>query len=307
MPRQITRWSANLVPQTTVRADKYISEHHKLMTRSQLKNRLVYIKINGRPAKLSTALNPGDHIELCYEEETEIRLEGENIVLDVLYEDDAVITVNKPQGMVVHPAKGHRTGTLVQALLYRCGILPGGDHSSGVRPGIVHRLDKDTSGVIIAAKTPDALDYLAKQFKDRSTEKRYTALVKGEIRPAAGEITSFLGRDPRHRKRFAEVERGGKESVTRYRTLRRFNGYTLLQLSPKTGRTHQLRVHLSSRGNPILGDPVYARKDPAFPEAGLMLHSYYLRIGVPGGITKIFRAPLPEHFRSIIGKLKQQR
>jgi 23S rRNA pseudouridine1911/1915/1917 synthase len=305
MPQQTIRCFADLPPETAVRADKYISEYYKLMTRSQLKNRLVFLKINGQPAKLSTSLHSGDHLELCYEEEMEIRLVGENIPLEIIYEDDAVIVVNKPRGMVVHPGKGHRTGTLVQALLYRCGPMAGGGSTSDVRPGIVHRLDKDTSGVIIAAKTPEALDYLAKQFKDRTTEKRYTALVKGTLLPETGEIISFLGRDPRNRKRFAEVERGGKESVTLYRTLGRFTGYTLLQLSPKTGRTHQLRVHLSSRGNPILGDPVYSRKDPAFPEAGLMLHSYYLRIGIPGGTVMIFRAPLPGQFRRIIAELKQ--
>ena len=203
--------------------------------------------------------------------------------------------------MVVHPAAGNETGTLVQALLYHCESL-GDAYQDEVRPGIVHRLDKDTSGVLIAAKHPQAQEFLARQFRKRSVSKKYYAVVKGALRAPAGQIEANIRRNPRHRKQFSTTETGGKAAVTRYRLVHRFGtAYSFVALEPHTGRTHQLRVHLQSIGSPILGDSVYSRVDAQFPEAPMMLHAYALSIIVPGSDTpRTFRAPLPEDFRAIM-------
>jgi 23S rRNA pseudouridine1911/1915/1917 synthase len=298
---KISRKAIDISSQENIRIDKYIADYLKIMKRSQLKTRKAEIRINHRPAKLSSHVQPGDLIEVYYDEIIASELMGEDIPLDIIFENDSVIVVNKQQGMVVHPGKGNSSGTLVHALIHHCSELDTSFQAETQRPGIVHRLDKDTSGVIIAAKNPEALEYLSNQFKKRTAKKKYIAIVKGELQRYSGTISFPIGRDPKNRKKFAHIKEGGKEALTEYRSLRHLKGYTLLQLTPKTGRTHQLRVHMSNAGNPILGDPVYSRKDKRLPNASLMLHAFLLQIQLPGEKGKrTFRAALPKRFRDII-------
>jgi 23S rRNA pseudouridine1911/1915/1917 synthase len=228
-----------------------------------------------------------------------------------MYEDRRVVVINKAQGMVVHPGAGNRRGTLANALLFRrlrregapvqSGVFAG---PAGLRPGIVHRLDKDTSGVIIAAWDDEALAFLADQFKNRRVKKNYLALIPGALKEGEGRIETMISRDSRDRKRFT-VSGAGRIAVTRYRILRSWKSHSLLLLRPKTGRTHQLRVHMRHLGHPISGDPVYGGVDPLFPDCGLLLHAHSLSLILPGhDEAQTFRAPLPERFRRAIKKLK---
>ncbi|MCX7024641.1 MAG: RluA family pseudouridine synthase [Spirochaetes bacterium] len=309
-----------------LRADRYVSEVLGILGRSRLKSLGARFIVGGREVKPSRPLKAGELLVVEWEDEGPQDFAAEDIPLDVLYEDDSVIVVDKPQGMVTHPAHGNWTGTLANALLGRLrsgGAEGDGDRarsrsaaswSSGgaegpSRAGIVHRLDKDTSGVIICAKTAAAQDFLASQFRERSVAKEYLAIVRGRPPAPEGRIANRLARDPRDRKRFAVVTQDGKGeagklAVTSWRTIAAFGGYAFLSLRPKTGRTHQLRVHMKHLGCPILGDPVYSRRDERFPGATLMLHAWRLRIALPGsGIPAIFRAGLPGRFRTILAAL----
>jgi 23S rRNA pseudouridine1911/1915/1917 synthase len=288
-----------------LRLDRYVAEELKLLTRSQLKTKLLGARINGKPVKLSRAVKPGDLLELSWAEPEPLDLIPEDIPLRILYEDHRVVVINKAQGMVVHPGAGNRTGTLANALLFRrrgyagsntVGTVPG-----NFRPGIVHRLDKDTSGVIIAAYDDSALAFLADQFKARTVKKTYAAIVQGTPKELRGIIEAPIVRDSRDRKRFTVSAGRGKSALTRYRVIRSWGGYSLLLLRPRTGRTHQLRVHLRHLGHPILGDPVYGAADKRFPLGTLMLHAWALSITLPGQeAPSTFKAPLPERFREII-------
>jgi 23S rRNA pseudouridine1911/1915/1917 synthase len=280
-----------------IRIDAYISDILGLFSRSQVKKRVLQVILGGREVKLGKAVHPGELLEIHYTDPPEISLEAEAIALDILFEDPNVLVVNKPQGMVVHPGCGNHSGTLVNALLYHCRevkeLFPG----EPLRPGIVHRLDKDTSGVIIAAKNPEALEYLARQFRSGRTRKTYLALVRGRPDPGAGMIDTLIRRHPRDRKRFAPSRHQGRRAVTRYRVLRTFGDISLVLLRPKTGRTHQLRVHMRHIGCPILGDSLYGRGE----NMSLMLHAYRLAIRLPGETSpRLFKAPLPERFKTVI-------
>jgi 23S rRNA pseudouridine1911/1915/1917 synthase len=288
------------------RVDRFISDCWKILTRSQLKARNAVIQVNGQSAKPSRAVQAGDAVTLSWEEAPVPSLAAENIPLDILYEDERVLVVDKAQGMVCHPANGNWSGTLVNAVLGRLGsggfsAGPGGGQA--FRPGIVHRLDKDTSGVIILAKDPETLEFLAAQFRDRTARKQYLAIVRGNPNPSEGSMDSYLIRDPADRKRFAvsrQTEKG-KRALTLYRQLKRVPGYSLMSLRPRTGRTHQLRVHMKDLGCPILGDPVYSRPDARYPQASLMLHAYKLKICLPGeSEPRVFCAPIPHRFTAIL-------
>lgn len=273
------------------RLDRFVSDALSACTRSQFKARFVSAAVNGRPAKPSRPLKPGDRylVELADEEDRSSATRPESIELSVLYEDGSVIVVDKPQGMVTHPAHGNWSGTLANALLGRAagGPIP-------PRAGIVHRLDKDTSGVIVAGKTAAAQDYLASQFRDRTTVKVYAAIVIGRPPAPRGRRDGWLARDPRERKRWAESAEGvGKRAVTDWVLVAESGGYSVLALRPRTGRTHQLRVHCKAMGCPILGDPIYGRPDRRFKGATLMLHALSLRILLPGGEEAVFEAPPP--------------
>lgn len=281
-----------------IRVDSYLADHAGILPRNQLKNRAETIIVNQKEAKLSKHVSCGDVIEVYLTAAPESSYAPENIPLTILFENDVCIVVDKPRGMVVHPAAGNSHGTLVQALMYHCKELRELQREESIRPGIVHRLDKDTSGVIIAGKNAESQEYLASQFRKRRTIKKYYAVAKGDIYPTSGIIDLNIRRDPRHRKKFTTAEEGGKTAETGYRVLARRNGFSFVALSPRTGRTHQLRVHMQSLGTPILGDPLYARRDPKHPNASLMLHAYSLTISLPPDReTCTFRAPLPEDFR----------
>ena len=290
------------------RLDRYVAEGLKLLTRSQLKTKLLGAKLNGKPVKLSRPVRTGDRLELSWAEPEPLTLLPEDIPVDILYEDDRVVVLNKAQGMVVHPGAGNHRGTLANALLYRRlsrGSPPGVDVSGPVpgacRPGIVHRLDKDTSGVIIASYDDAALAFLADQFKARTVRKTYAALVRGIPREKTGLVKTRIVRDSRDRKRFAVSTDRGKSALTRYRVIRSWGAWSLLALRPRTGRTHQLRVHLRHLGCPILGDSVYGLPDRQFPKATLMLHARTLAITLPGRDTpSLFKAPLPARFRDFV-------
>jgi 23S rRNA pseudouridine1911/1915/1917 synthase len=290
-----------------LRLDRYVAENLKLLSRSQIKARELTAAINGKDVKISRIVKSGDLIELSWNEAEPVNIIPENIPLAILYEDQRVVVLDKPQGMVVHPGAGNRRGTLVNALYFRklalsaTGVKP--DATEGLRPGIVHRLDKETSGVIIAAYDDAALAFLAGQFKSRQVKKTYLAIVKGVPEEKKGLIKTNIARDPRNRQRFA-VAGQGKASLTQYSLIKPWRGYSLLALRPQTGRTHQIRVHLRYLGHPIIGDPLYGHADPLFPNATLMLHSRSLAITRFGETEKrVFKAPLPERFSEMIRML----
>ena len=289
------------------RLDVYITEKVGLCSRSQLKSRIEKIILNGKEAKLSRHVETGDELIIYYTDPPEINLKAENIKLNILYEDNNVVVIDKQQGMVVHPASGHYSGTLVNALLYHYNNLKvetGLVGSPTLRPGIVHRLDKDTSGVLIVAKNIRAQEFLAEQFRNREVQKTYLAVIKGAPSKLEGMVTALLIRDPFHRKRFRCSDIKGKEALTNYRVLKFAGRYSFIVLRPKTGRTHQLRVHMRHIGCPVLGDSLYARKDNNYPDISMMLHAYKLSVKLPGesNITT-FRAPLPLRFKKLLSEL----
>jgi 23S rRNA pseudouridine1911/1915/1917 synthase len=270
-------------------------------------------RLNGKAAKLSRMVKPGDSLELSWADPEPADLAPEDLPLTVVYEDSRVIVVDKAQGMVVHPGAGNSGGTLANALLFRRGWQGGGiaaknGTSSGgwQRPGIVHRLDKDTSGVMIAAWDDEALAFLSDQFKRRRVRKTYVAIVQGVPPETSGRIETLISRDSRDRKRFAVSADRGKSALTRYRVIRSWKGHSLVLLRPRTGRTHQLRVHLRYLGHPITGDPVYGYRDTGFPEATLMLHAKSLSITLPGEERPaVFKSPLPDRFCLMINQLNK--
>jgi 23S rRNA pseudouridine1911/1915/1917 synthase len=312
-------WEGAVGPGGAERVDGFIAGAAAgIISRSQLKARGAAILVNGRPSKPSRAVLPGDLVRVDWVEEPSPGIVPEDIPLAVAYEDEACIVIDKAQGMVTHPGAGNRRGTLANALQGRLeaeGRYSPGAATPGFRAGIVHRLDKDTSGLIIAAKDPRSQAFLAAQFKDRLARKEYLALTRGLPSPLEGRISDRLGRDKRDRKRFARVAEGGKAAVSDYRVIASWAGpaaaakggreaYALVSLRPRTGRTHQLRVHMAGLGTPILGDPIYGKRDGRFPEATLMLHAFRLRIELPGsGKEAAFRAPLPARFAALFPEL----
>ena len=296
-----------------LRLDRYAAENLKILSRSQVKARKLEARLNGKAVKISRCLKEGDYLELSWAEAESPFLIPQNLPLDIIYEDERVIVVNKAQGMVVHPGAGNQQGTLANALLYRRlerGLKAGNPDDStaslypGLRPGIVHRLDKDTSGLIIAAWDEEALAFLSAQFRERKVRKAYAALVQGCPKDASGRIETGIRRSPKDRKKFTVSDKEGRPSLTYYKVIRNYGNYSLLLLRPRTGRTHQLRVHLKYLGNPILGDPIYGREDACFPNATLMLHAKNLSLVLPATNSPAnFRTPLPARFREIINKL----
>jgi len=300
-------WTGIVGPEGSPRADIFIAESVGALSRSQIKARGAVIRVNGVEAKPSRTLKPGDSLEVLWIEEDSSHIEAEDIPLSIIHQDERVLIVDKAQGMVTHPGAGNRRGTLANAALFiaqRDLASPRSETRPALRAGIVHRLDKDTSGVIIVAKDLEAQAFLAAQFKERLVRKEYLAITRGLPSPASGRITDRLGRDPRERKRFATVAEGGKVAVTDYRVLASWGQYALVSLRPKTGRTHQLRVHLAGLGTAILGDPIYGKKDGRFPDATLMLHAFKLRITLPGSDSaSLFMAPPPQRFRDLVASL----
>ncbi|MDR2729644.1 MAG: RluA family pseudouridine synthase [Treponema sp.] len=291
------------------RLDRYISENIRLFTRSQIKTRGLKVKVNGKNVKLSRIIKPGDFLELEWEDLPPDGIIPQNIPLDIVYEDERCIVINKQQGLVVHPGAGNRQGTLANAIYYR-KLQKRNDiqkninnTSKNLRAGIVHRLDKETSGLIICAYDDEAHHFLSEQFKTRKVKKTYLAIVQGRLDDKNGRLETFIARDGGNRKRFS-VSNNGKFAVTLYKALKTWDTYSLVLLRPKTGRTHQLRLHMKYLGHPVLGDALYGRTDKIFPDASLMLHSKTLEITIPGeNEARIFTLPVPKRFMDVIYKI----
>jgi len=283
------------------RLDVFLAGETAGLTRSHIQKLIQegLVAVNGQPARASHRVGTGELIILQVPEPEGLEVKAEPIPLDIYFEDADVIVVNKPRGMVAHPAEGNYSGTLVNALLYHCRDLSG---INGVlRPGIVHRLDKDTSGLIMVAKNDAAHLSLAQQLKDRLVTRRYLALAHGRVKEQAGVVDAPIGRDPRNRQKMAVVEKNAKRAATSYRVLKRFDDYTFLELKLETGRTHQIRVHMAYIGHPVVGDPKYGPVRPHFGLAGQFLHAAVLGFKHPRtGEYLQFEAPLPEVLQEIL-------
>ena len=264
------------------------------------------VTVDGTARKANYKLRGGEEIVCTMPPAEEIEICAEDIPLDILYEDADIIVVNKARGMVVHPAAGIYTGTLVNALLWHCHDLSG--INGALRPGIVHRLDKDTSGVMVAAKNDMAHHYLARQIRDKDARREYRAIVHGNIVPRAGVITGAIGRHPTDRKKMAIVRENGKPATTHFEVLERFGDYTYVSCRLDTGRTHQIRVHMTSIGHPLVGDLKYTAKKNPFAIVGQALHSLTLSLTHPRtGTEMTFTAPLPADMEEILHTLQSGR
>ena len=261
------------------------------------------VSINGKTQKASSKVAAGDAVLVLLPEPEELNVEPENIPLDILYEDDDLLVVNKPKGMVVHPAAGHSSGTLVNALMYHCK-----DSLSGIngvlRPGIVHRIDMDTTGSLIVCKTDMAHKVIAAQLKEHSIHRCYRAIVHGVIKEDSGVIDAPIGRNPTDRKKMAINEQNGKRAVTHFKVLKRFRQFTYIECELETGRTHQIRVHMASLQHPLLGDSVYGPAKSPYKLQGQTLHAMTIGFIHPstGGYME-FSAPLPAYFEELLHKL----
>ena len=289
----------------SMRLDKYLSENSDLSrTRVQELAKTGEIFVNGKAAKSSAKLSSGDVITCDVPEDEPIDVAPENIPLDILYEDEDIIVINKPKGMVVHPAPGNYSGTLVNALLYHCKDLSG--INGKIRPGIVHRIDKDTTGCIVACKNDLSHTAIAKQLEDKTCHREYLAIVNGVIDSEAGKINAPIGRDPRDRQRMTVTEDHGKDAVTHFVVKERFKNSTYIECRLETGRTHQIRVHMKYMKHPIMGDTKYGGISPYMDTQGQVLHAYQLTLVHPRtGKTMTFEAPLPEYFQKLLEILRE--
>lgn len=289
------------------RIDKYITESwEEDVSRSQVQLWIGsgHVKVNGQPVKANYKLAEGDVLEVTVPEPAVVEIAPEDIPLDVAYEDSDLIVVNKPRGMVVHPAPGHASGTLVNALMYHCKDLSG--INGELRPGIVHRIDKDTSGLLMAAKNDKAHASLAAQLKEHSVTRKYVALVHGNVSHDQGTVDAPIGRDPLDRKMFTVTEKNSKHAVTHFAVLERFGDYTLLELQLETGRTHQIRVHMKFIGHPLVGDPVYGRSK-GIKMDGQALHAKVLGFVHPSsGEYLEFTAEIPPDMEQLLVNLRSR-
>ncbi len=288
-----------------LRLDKAISVICEELSRS-LAQQLIEdgkIIVNGEKANKKSSVKTGDKITVCMPEPVNLAVEAENIPLDIIYEDEHLLVVNKPKGMVVHPAAGNYNGTLVNALLYHCG-----DSLSGIngviRPGIVHRIDKDTSGLLIVAKNDAAHRGLAEQIKKHSFTRVYKTVVVGNVKDDEGTVDAPIGRHPKDRKKQAVTDKNSKNAVTHFKVIERFKGFTYLQVKLETGRTHQIRVHMAYRGTPVAGDTVYGNPKKNYGLQGQCLHAAV--IGFVHPITNEyleFSSDLPQYFEDFLRRL----
>jgi 23S rRNA pseudouridine1911/1915/1917 synthase len=295
-----------IVDQSGERIDRYLAQRQPDVSRAYVQKLIDdgLVTANGLPVRSSYRVRAGDRISFTLPPPPPPSAQPQAIPLTVIYEDADVLVVDKPAGLVVHPAAGHASGTLVNALLaHSPEMLSTG--MDATRPGIVHRLDRDTSGLLIVAKNQRALRYLSDQFRERSTEKTYLALLHGHLSPAQGQIDAPIGRDPRYRQRMALVA-GGRPAQTGYRVLRFVAGYTLVEAMPHTGRTHQIRVHFAGIGHPLAGDSIYGARRPTPGLSRQFLHAARLRIRLPAtGAEREFSSPLPADLASVLEMLAE--
>jgi 23S rRNA pseudouridine1911/1915/1917 synthase len=295
--------------ETPERLDKFLVEQLQEFSRSRLQGLIAdgLVEVDGRPAKKAgQTIEAGSSVTLRIPPTVPTDLVPEEIPLDILFENEDLLVVNKPAGMVVHPAVGHASGTLVNAVL---GYDPGIEGIGGEeRPGVVHRLDKETSGVILLAKNERAHRWLQDQFRLRKVEKTYLALVDGKPPTPTGRVETYIGRDPSHRKQMAVVpESRGREAISEYKTLESFRGHSLLEFHPQTGRTHQIRLHCAFLGCPIVGDEIYGRKKQSIKMDRHFLHACSLKIILPGEKQpRFFEAPLPERLEQVLDSLRNE-
>ena len=287
------------------RIDKFLAEADGELTRSCAVKLIEEgsVTVNGAAPSKNLRLKAGDSICVEIPEPVLPDARPEDIPLDIVYEDDDLLVVNKPRGMVVHPAAGYPDGTLVNALLHHCGASLSGINGV-LRPGIVHRIDKDTSGLLIVAKNDRSHRLLAEQIKEHSFTRKYQAVVVGNIKDDRGTINAPIGRHPTDRKKMTVTQKNSREAVTHYRVIERYKGYTHVELTLETGRTHQIRVHMAHIGHPVAGDPVYGGKKYLASLNGQCLHAYYISFVHPvTGETLTLSAPLPEYFTDFLGRL----
>lgn len=289
-----------------VRADVFVSENIEGISRSFARKLFDegLATVNGKAAKASLKLQKGDVIAVSVPEPEMIDAVPEDISLDIVYEDESVLVINKPRGMVVHPAAGNERGTVVNAALFHCkGSLSGINGS--IRPGIVHRIDKDTTGLLVIAKNDSAHKSLTDQLSDRSLSRVYYALVNGNIKEDGGTVDAPIGRSPKDRKKMAVVP-DGRSAVTDFTVLERFGAYTLVKCKLRTGRTHQIRVHMKYIGHSVVGDKAYGIKNERFALSGQLLHAKEIAFIHPEtGETMTFSCPLPEDFSSVLEILRK--
>ncbi len=290
------------IEEAGMRLDVFLAENVENLTRSRAQKLIGDgdATVNGECQKPNYKLRAGDRVCLDMPQPKETEIVAQNIDLDIVYEDAHMLVVNKPQGMVVHPAAGNYSGTLVNALMHHCG-----DNLSGIngeiRPGILHRIDKDTSGLLLVAKDDRAHLGLSEQIKEHSLTREYICLVHGRIKEDGGTVDAPIGRDPKDRKKMTITEKNSRNAVTHYTVLERFDKYTLVKCRLETGRTHQIRVHMSKKGHPIVGDKTYGRKKEEFALAGQLLHAY--KVGYIHPITEEymeFERPVPKYFDEVL-------
>ena len=289
------------------RLDAFLSRSAEGLSRSAAQKLIAdgNVRLNGSPARKNHRLRVGDSVELTIPEPREVDIAPKQMPLDIVYEDEDVAVINKPKGLVVHPAAGHQDDTLVNGLLYAMG-----DSLSGIngelRPGIVHRIDKDTSGLLAIAKNDLAHTVLASQLKDHSMARTYEAIVCGSFKEDSGTVDAPIGRHPTDRKKMCVTQRNSKNAVTHWEVVERFRGYTHIRCRLETGRTHQIRVHMAYIGHPILGDTVYGHKKPELGQDSQCLHAGALCFRHPrdGRPVMVF-APLPDYFQSVLDKLRK--
>lgn len=295
-----------LESQSGIRIDKFLSDELPEMSRSYIQKLIKedQVTVNGKIVKANYKLSADDFVVVCQPELKEPDILAEDIPLDILYEDEDFLVINKPKGMVVHPSAGHYSGTLVNALMYYCK-----DDLSGIngvmRPGIVHRIDMDTTGSLLVCKNDFSHQHIAQQLKEHSIRRVYHAIVHGVIEEEEGTVDAPIGRHPIERKKMSINYKNGKEAVTHYKVIQRFKNYTYIQCQLETGRTHQIRVHMASIKHPLLGDQVYGPQKNPFKLQGQTLHAKIIGITHPRTNEYIEAdAPLPEYFQKLLKKLE---
>ena len=292
-----------------LRIDRYLADHLDGQSRNSIQKLIEegLVLVNGNACRASYKLQEKDRIFISVPDAVLTELRPERIPLDILYEDDQLLIVNKPKGMVVHPAPGHSTGTLVNAIMYHCGKELSGINGE-IRPGIVHRIDMNTTGSLIVCKTDAAHRFIASQIKEHSVHRVYRAIVYGHLNPAEGTIRTSIGRDPRDRKKMSVGVKNGRQAITHYRELARLkNNFSYVEFELETGRTHQIRVHMASIGHPILGDQVYGPKKSPYHLDGQTLHAMTIGFVHPTSKRYVeFTAPLPEYFQHLLAILGEE-